>query len=262
MIFAVRASLFALLTLAVSAADADIATWLSGKTLAQAAEERQRDLDESAPVPSGRMEGNATDVVVINLLAGVAPAAQSLPSSTPEIRETIPQPAAAAIPPAWRVVLDTARNDGERALLAVLLACGDRLRQQRGIPLPATIAMALHESGYGRSSLARDRHNYFGLKARAMEDFINLPTKELGIMVRANFRVFTDLQEGIEGFGEFISRPHYRRAFVGARPARDFIATLLACKYCPEKDYMECIDVIMRRHKLDLLEPPTAVATR
>lgn len=75
------------------------------------------------------------------------------------------------------------------------------------------IAMAIKESGWGNSQLASKHHNYFGMKwsTKCGTQYVEYNTKEYDktagkyITVKAKFRSFPTLEEGIKGFYDFIS---------------------------------------------------------
>ena len=75
------------------------------------------------------------------------------------------------------------------------------------------IAMAIKESGWGNSQLASKHHNYFGMKwtTKCGTQYVEYNTKEYDktagkyITVKAKFRSFPTVEEGIKGFYDFIS---------------------------------------------------------
>lgn len=75
------------------------------------------------------------------------------------------------------------------------------------------IAMAIKESGWGNSQLASKHHNYFGMKwtTKSGTQYVEYNTKEYDktagtyVTVKAKFRSFPTLEEGIKGFYDFIS---------------------------------------------------------
>ena len=78
------------------------------------------------------------------------------------------------------------------------------------------IAQAIHESGWGQSSLSAKYHNYFGLKCGTLwtGKSVNLSTKEeysAGTLttIRSNFRVYDNMEQGVKGYFEFIQLPRY-----------------------------------------------------
>lgn len=78
------------------------------------------------------------------------------------------------------------------------------------------IAQAILESGWGRSTLASEYHNYFGLKCGGAWNgkSVNMATQEeyeVGVMtdIRDNFRVFDSMEDGIKGYFDFINYSRY-----------------------------------------------------
>ncbi len=75
------------------------------------------------------------------------------------------------------------------------------------------VAMAIKESGWGNSQLASKHHNYFGMKwtTKCGTQYVEYNTKEYDktagkyITVKAKFRSFSTVEEGIKGFYDFIS---------------------------------------------------------
>ena len=75
------------------------------------------------------------------------------------------------------------------------------------------IAMAIKESAWGNSQLASVHHNYFGMKwtSKCGTKYVEYNTKEYDkaagkyITVKAKFRSFDTIEEGIKGFYDFIS---------------------------------------------------------
>ena len=73
------------------------------------------------------------------------------------------------------------------------------------------IAMAIKESGWGKSQLAAKNHNYFGMKwtTKCGTKWVEYNTKEYingkYVTVKAKFRSYDTMAEGIEGFYKFIS---------------------------------------------------------
>ena len=69
------------------------------------------------------------------------------------------------------------------------------------------IAQAILESGWGESRLAKDYHNYFGLKCgtKWQGKSVNLATWEeyeagTATVISDYFRVFDNMEEGVKGY--------------------------------------------------------------
>ncbi|MDR0533700.1 MAG: glucosaminidase domain-containing protein [Verrucomicrobiales bacterium] len=153
-------------------------------------------------------------------------------------------------------VLDTA-NGAKRQFLEQALPEAIRIQVQYGIPASVTISQAIYESGYGQSDLAKEAHNYFGMKAFAESwkgDSINMPTKDLGVATRANFRVYKDMSSGFQGYADFLkANDRYRAAFY-TKSGEAFLSRILAAGYCPDSSYAPAIKTIMQRHNLEELD--------
>lgn len=81
----------------------------------------------------------------------------------------------------------------------------------------AIIGQAILEGGWGQSSLASKYHNYFGLKCGSSwkGKSVNLSTKEeytAGTLtnIKANFRVYDTMEDGVRGYFEFIQYTRYQ----------------------------------------------------
>lgn len=144
----------------------------------------------------------------------------------------------------------------QQVFLAAMVPEALRLQVERGIPASATVAMAVYESGYGKSDLARASNNLFGMKAFAsvwQGETVRMPTRDLGRWTVATFRSYPTVGAAVEGYGDFLAQPRYAGAFAHAR-GREFVAAVLRAGYCPDKDYLGHIIRIMERHHLEELD--------
>lgn len=113
------------------------------------------------------------------------------------------------------------------------------------------IAQACIESAYGTSSLGYKYHNYFGMKCGSSwkGKSVNLATKEeytKGTLtnIKANFRVYDSMDEGIKGYFEFISSKRYANLKTAKTP-KEFLEMIKADGYATSSTYvntnMSCI---------------------
>ena len=107
------------------------------------------------------------------------------------------------------------------------------------------IAQAIHESGWGESSLAWKYHNYFGLKCGTLwtGKSVNLATKEeysAGTLttISANFRVYDNLEQGIKGYFEFIQLPRYSN-LKGVKDCRQYLTNIKNDGYATGSLYVD-----------------------
>ena len=106
------------------------------------------------------------------------------------------------------------------------------------------IAQACLESGYGKSALAAKYHNYFGMKcgSKWQGRSVNLKTKEeynLGILtdIKANFRVYSSMEEGVKGYFEFISTQRYQNLKTAQTP-QQYLEMIKADGYATSSLYV------------------------
>ena len=114
------------------------------------------------------------------------------------------------------------------------------------------IAQACIESAYGTSSLGYKYHNYFGMKCGSSwkGKSVNLATKEEYISgqltnIKANFRVFDSIDDGINGYFSFISSKRYAN-LKSAKTPKEYLEMIKADGYATSSTYvntnMSCIN--------------------
>ena len=107
------------------------------------------------------------------------------------------------------------------------------------------IAQAIHESGWGESSLSAKYHNYFGLKCGTLwrGKSVNLSTKEeysAGTLttIRSNFRVYDNMEEGVKGYFEFIQLARYAN-LKGVTSPRQYLQNIKNDGYATGSQYVD-----------------------
>lgn len=107
------------------------------------------------------------------------------------------------------------------------------------------IAQAILESGWGKSKLAATYHNYFGLKCgtKWTGKSVNLTTQEeyepgTLITIKDNFRVYGSMEEGVEGYFEFIQLSRYQN-LRGITDPQKYLETIKADGYATSSAYVE-----------------------
>lgn len=114
------------------------------------------------------------------------------------------------------------------------------------------IAQACIESAYGTSSLGYKYHNYFGMKCGSSwkGKSVNLATKEEytpGTLtnIKANFRAYDSMDEGIRGYFEFISAKRYAN-LKSAKTPKEYLEMIKADGYATSSTYvntnMSCVN--------------------
>lgn len=128
------------------------------------------------------------------------------------------------------------------------------------------IAQAILESGWGKSSLASEYHNYFGLKCGGAWNgkSVNMATQEeytAGVMtdIRDNFRVFDSMEDGVKGYFEFINYSRYAN-LKGVKDPEEYCRRIKADGYATSSKYVDSLLRVIRdnnltRFDIDVEEP-------
>lgn len=107
------------------------------------------------------------------------------------------------------------------------------------------IAQAILESGWGESRLAKDYHNYFGLKCgtKWQGKSVNLATWEeyeagTAMVISDYFRVFDNMEEGVKGYFELLQLPRYQN-LKGITEPGQYLETIWADGYATSSVYVQ-----------------------
>lgn len=129
------------------------------------------------------------------------------------------------------------------------------------IPASFTIAEGALESGWGKSKLATDGHNLFGVKAdKAWQgDILAMNTREFlkgqWIMVPAKWRKYPDWQSCIDDHAAFLlTNPRYKQAFACSADCQAFTRAVAAAGYATDPTYADKIISVIRAHGLAALD--------
>lgn len=127
-----------------------------------------------------------------------------------------------------------------------------------GLPAGITVAQAALESAFGDSQLARNAHNYFGIKARPGADAISLPTWEVvnGRRIRtvARFARFASMEDCFRARDQLILRaPCYAEARACAHDPAAFTRAL-AAHWATDPNYAEKVLGVYRKNGLEELD--------
>lgn len=123
------------------------------------------------------------------------------------------------------------------------------------------IAQAILESGWGKSSLSKLYHNYFGLKcgSKWTGKYVTLKTKEeytQGTIttIYANFRVYDSMEDGIRGYFEFIQLSRYAN-LKGITDPQQYLETIRGDGYATSYSYVESCMKLIEQYNLTAYDP-------
>lgn len=118
------------------------------------------------------------------------------------------------------------------------------------------IAQAILESGWGGSTLASKYNNFFGLKCGGSwkGKSVNMATKEeytVGTLtdIRANFRVYDSIEDGVKGYFEFINYSRYAN-LKGVENPEEYCRRIKADGYATSSTYVTNLMRVIRDNNL------------
>ncbi len=127
-------------------------------------------------------------------------------------------------------------------------------QRRYGVPASVTIAQAIDESGWGRSSLATRDRNLFGIKGTGPAGSHSLPTQEYehgqSVTRVAPFRVYHDFAESIDDHGKLLATSEYYRLSMAYRQDPNAFAAALTGVYATDPDYGAKLISLMRQYDL------------
>ena len=164
-----------------------------------------------------------------------------------------------------------ASNQECKAFIAEIAPIIQRVAKERGYAICSTvIAQACVESNYGISSLGKKYHNYFGMKCgnQWKGKSINLSTKEeyqVGVLstIRDNFRVYDTMEQGVNGYYDFISTKRYANLKT-AENAQQYAERLKADGYATSSSYVNTLMNTVRKWNLEKWDdkPTTTIGVK
>jgi len=133
------------------------------------------------------------------------------------------------------------------AFIAQIAPLAQASQAKYGVPASVTIAQAILESRWGESLLTVKCNNFFGIKARAGEDYCEFHTTEFrngpggkkeARRELARFRKFRSAQESFDRHAQLLaSLGRYQAAMAVASDPLVFAARLQQCGYATDPQY-------------------------
>jgi flagellar protein FlgJ len=156
----------------------------------------------------------------------------------------------------------TARLSAEqRAFLATATSVARTSQRRYGVPASVAIAQAVHETGWGRSELARTGRNYFGMTcgsagggpiATGCRNGPDRVCDRGGCRSTVHsFRLYRSMHDSFADHGRFLStEPRYRKAYAARDKPKTFVKRMAKAGYATDPRYAERIVRIMTKYRL------------
>lgn len=216
--------------------------------------------DQKLVVPGGRIPWP-------KLLARYAPATPE-PVVAPAPAAASPQAAPASGEPSGQAAAATPAESlppppanatpGQREFIALLAPIARSAERATGVPASVTLGVAIHESYWGISRLAREGNNLYGIKAigrGGTAGVITFPTWEVvggrSVTVQAAFRAYATVADSVEDFTRLISGyGRYAAAMRQQHDSRAFVRAVAAGGYATDPAWAAKVIGLMDRYDL------------
>lgn len=147
-----------------------------------------------------------------------------------------------------------------QAFIDALSAAAVATAKTSGVPASFTIAQAALESAWGKSQLATDAFNLFGVKADKSwtGPTFSLPTEEVEsgvrVKVQAKWRRYRDWHECMDDHAKFLIENRRYRAAFEHKDGASFAAAVAAAGYATDPLYCDKLVAVIRSHNLQSLD--------
>ena len=144
-------------------------------------------------------------------------------------------------------------RDAYRAYIETFSAMAVEQQQAHGIPASITLAQGLLESAAGRSTLATEGNNHFGIKCHS--DWKGETMTRSDVAPDDCFRVYDDAAESYEDHSRFLMRKRYERLFdLDPTDYTGWAKGLKACGYATDPHYADRLVAIIERYGLNAFD--------
>lgn len=120
-----------------------------------------------------------------------------------------------------------------------------------GVPIGLILTHSFLESGRGESQLSKKYNNFFGVKSRPGERFIQLPTKEIingkEITLLQNFKVYNSPKDSFLDYVRLLQKPRYKSVLETATIPDKFAALGRAGYFTAGNNYIRTATILSKQ---------------
>lgn len=155
----------------------------------------------------------------------------------------------------------TVPRGGSGSFIAQQAPAAQASQRSTGVPASVTLAQAILESGWGKSALAREDHNIFGMKcfgspganAIGCRDYATFECSPIGgcFDMDATFRVYDNVRDSYRDHGELLSEwSRYATAMTHRHDPDRFAREIHRAGYATDPHYSDKLIGIMQKYEL------------
>lgn len=153
------------------------------------------------------------------------------------------------------------RTDPNKALITKLAPLAQRSEAATGVPSSVTIAQGLFHSNSGRSSVATEAKNYFGMVCGKVKSTV---TKKCVTIGGTKYRKYASIADSVKDHGIVLStRPRYAKAMKLSGNPKAFLTAMAKAGWSSGKNYTKSVYALITKYgltKYDLLISTTLKA--
>jgi flagellum-specific peptidoglycan hydrolase FlgJ len=149
----------------------------------------------------------------------------------------------------------------QSAFLTAVAGAAKASQRRHGVPASVVIAQAVLETGWGRSDLARDARNYFGMTcgpagggpvAAGCRSGPDRLCDGSGCRpATASFRVYRSVSDSFVDHGRLLStNPRYSAAYRARTKPDTFVRRMASAGYATDPRYAQLLIKIMKKYEL------------
>lgn len=113
------------------------------------------------------------------------------------------------------------------------------VRQKYGVPESVTLGQAIYESSLGKSNIARQANNWFGMKGTGTVGSYN------------GWQKFNSVHESFLAYGKLLSKDRYTKYTNNAKTSAEYLQGVVKGGYCPDDGYVSNVLSIINSNNLE-----------
>lgn len=142
----------------------------------------------------------------------------------------------------------------ETSFFEAMAPAAQRIGNQYGLFPSVILAQAALESDFGRSGLARDYHNYFGVKGSSRHKSVYLPTQEFingqWLTKEEPFRIYRNSEDALKDYARLITGLSRYQPVVQAESPEQAAVALYQGGYATDPVYAEKVIDLIHTYQL------------
>ena len=113
------------------------------------------------------------------------------------------------------------------------------VKEKYGVPESVTLGQAIYESGLGKSNVAQNSNNWFGVKGSGNAGSYN------------SYAKYETVYDSFDAYGQLLSKERYTSKTKNAATVAEYLQGVVAGGYCPDAGYVTDVLNIINSNNLE-----------